>query len=253
MEIVKVDKSNLENHPGVICFINKKNPAHPIKKEWLQKRFSEGFQIKLIYSSDPKELVGFIEYVPGEFAWRAVSAKEYMFIHCIWIYPNKNKNRGFGSHLIEECINEAKKNNFNGVATVTGKNAFMAGSSLFLKNGFKKISDDGKGNDLLALNFKNSNPPVINDWKSKLQTFNGLQIVYSKQCPWVARMVEEIQNTPELEKTGLQISELKTPEEAQNAPSMYATFNLIYNGKLLADRYISMTRFKNILKKEKLI
>lgn len=253
MEIVTVDKSNLENHPGVICFINKKNPAHPIKKEWLKKRFSDGYQIKLLYSSDPKKLVGFIEYVPGEFAWRAVSAKEYMFIQCIWIYPNKNKNQGFGSRLIEECINEAKNNHFKGVAAVTSKNAFMANSSLFLKNSFRKISDDGKGNDLLALNFKNAKPPTIKDWKSKLQAFNGLHIVYTKQCPWVARMVEEIKDSKQVKNLGLQVSELKTPEEAQNAPSMYATFNLIYNGKLLADRYISNTRFNNILKKEKLI
>lgn len=34
------------------------------------------------------------------------------------------------------------------------------------------------------------------------------------------------------------------------APSIYATFNLINNGKLLADHYISLTRFNNIIKKE---
>jgi len=48
----------------------------------------------------------------------------------------------------------------------------------------------------------------------------------------------------------LHVTELKTAEEAQNAPSLYATFNLVYNGTLLADHYISNTRFKNILKKE---
>ena len=46
------------------------------------------------------------------------------------------------------------------------------------------------------------------------------------------------------------IIELKTAEEAQNAPSVYAAFNLIHKGRLLADRYISTTRFKNILNKE---
>jgi hypothetical protein len=51
----------------------------------------------------------------------------------------------------------------------------------------------------------------------------------------------------------MQITELKTPADAQNAPSLYSVFNLINNGKLLADRYISLTRFNNILKKEKII
>ena len=51
----------------------------------------------------------------------------------------------------------------------------------------------------------------------------------------------------------LNIVELTSPKEAQNAPSIYATFNLIYDGKLLADHYISARRFTNIIKKEKII
>lgn len=253
MEIVTINKTNLEEHPGVVCFFNKKNPAFPIKKEWLKKRFAEGFQIKLLYSKDRKKLVGFIEYVPGEFAWRAISAIEYLFIHCIWIYPNNNKNQGFGSLLIEECIRDAKLNGFKGVAVVTSKKAFMAESGLFIKNGFSKISNDEKENELLALNFNGAEMPTVNDWKSKLVTFQGLHIVYTKQCPWVARMVEEIKETDKVKNLGLKITELKTSKEAQNAPSLYASFNLIHNGKLLSDRYISTTRFNNILKKEKLI
>ncbi|MCP4751421.1 MAG: hypothetical protein GY866_11040 [Proteobacteria bacterium] len=42
----------------------------------------------------------------------------------------------------------------------------------------------------------------------------------------------------------------KNAEDAQKAPSLYGVFNLIYKGKLLADRNISITRFKNIVKKE---
>ncbi|MFC2163543.1 YoaP domain-containing protein [Acidobacteriota bacterium] len=43
---------------------------------------------------------------------------------------------------------------------------------------------------------------------------------------------------------------LKTAEQAQSAPSIYGVFNLIYDGTLLADHYISKTRFKNIIKKK---
>jgi hypothetical protein len=38
--------------------------------------------------------------------------------------------------------------------------------------------------------------------------------------------------------------------EAQNGPSGFGTFSLLYNGKLLADHYISKTRFISIVKKE---
>lgn len=253
MEIVTIDEINLAQHPGAICFINPKNPSYPLKIEWIKQRFSEGLRIKLLYTENKKKVAGFIEYVPGEFVWRAVSAAGYMFIHCVWIYPNENKNKGLGTRLIEECFEDARQNNCNGVAVVTSKNAFMANNSLFLKNGFREIANDGAGNELLAFSIKNSTLPVINDWKTQLATFQGLHIVYSKQCPWVARMVEEIKELELSEKLGIQITELKTPADAQNAPSLYSIFNLINNGKLLSDRYISITRFNNILKKEKLI
>jgi hypothetical protein len=48
----------------------------------------------------------------------------------------------------------------------------------------------------------------------------------------------------------LHVTELKTAHDAQNAPSLYTVFNLVYNGKLLVDHYVSTTRFQNIIKKE---
>ena len=86
-----------------------------------------------------------------------------MFIHCLWIYPNENKNKGYGTQLIGACIEDARQNNCNGVAVVTGKNAFMANSSLFLKNGFREIANDGTGNELLVFSFNNQTLPAIND------------------------------------------------------------------------------------------
>lgn len=253
MEIVSINEENLVQHPGVICFINPKNLTFPLKIEWIKQRFLEGLRIKLLYTDERKKVAGYIEYVPGEYAWRAVSAAGYMFIHCLWIYPNENKNKGLGTQLIEECIADARQNNINGVAVITSKNAFMANSSLFVKNGFREVANDGAGNELLVFTLKEGLLPAIRDWKMQLATYQGLHIVYSKQCPWVARMVEEIKESDLAKKLVMQITELKTPADAQNAPSLYSVFNLINNGKLLADRYISITRFNNILKKEKLI
>ena len=48
----------------------------------------------------------------------------------------------------------------------------------------------------------------------------------------------------------LKVTELENAEQAQNAPSIYATFNLVSDGKLLADHYISSTRFLNVINKE---
>lgn len=51
-------------------------------------------------------------------------------------------------------------------------------------------------------------------------------------------------------KIKISIKELKTAREAQAAPSIYAIFNLINNGKLLAKHCSPLIRFKNIINEE---
>ena len=97
---------------------------------------------------------------------------------------------------------------------------------------------------------KKAQLPKFTDWQSELKKYKGLHIVYSKQCPWVARSIEELLATLQEKKLHVEVTELTTAEQAQKAPSIYGVFNLIYDGKLIADRYISTTRFLNIIKKE---
>lgn len=75
-------------------------------------------------------------------------------------------------------------------------------------------------------------------------------MVYSRQCPWVARFMEEVKPVLSGYKLEPEIIEFTTAGEAQRAPSLYGVFSLINDGRLLADRNISVTRFRNILKKE---
>lgn len=252
-KIVEVNNENLDQYPEVICFINPKHPLFTLKLGWLGEQFAEGLRIKLLYAEGQKRAAGFIEFIPGEFAWRAVSAEDFMFIHCLYVYPNVNKGHGFGSMLLQECEREAREANKKGMAAITSGKAFMAESPLFLKNGFVPVANDGQGNELLVKQFNGSSMPKLNDWQSQLSTYQGVHIIYTKQCPWVARLIEEIRTAGIADKLNIKIKELTTAAEAQQAPSLYATFNLIIDGRLLADRYISFTRFKNILTKEKLI
>ena len=247
--LIEVNKDNISDHPAR-CILKSDNIGYKTKLDWLKKRFSEGLIIKQLYDEKNK-LIGFIEYIPGEFAWRAVDAKGYMFIHCIWIYPNSNKKKGYGSLLINECIKDAEKNNMLGVAVVTSEGSFMAGKNIFLKNGFKSISSAKPSYDLLVKTLKNgSNTPKFKDWEKQLEKYNGLNIVYSDQCPWVSRSMFELPNIAKKKGLDLNIVKLKNAEDAQNAPSVYSCFNIIYNGNLLADHYISARRFENILNKE---
>jgi len=253
INITIINERNIADHPGVICFINPRHPSYPLKIDWLKDRFSEGLQIKLLFVEGQKKAAGYIEYVSGKFAWRAVSAGDYMFIHCLYVYPNSNKNQGYGTLLIEECLADARKQSLAGAAVMVSKNAFMANEDIFLKSGFIRADSDGKGNLLLAKQFNESLLPSFNRPANLDEKYKGLYILYSRQCPWVARLLEEINESGIAERLNIQVREIKTAAEAQQAPSFYGVFNFLLDGKLLADRYISLTRFKNILKQEKLL
>lgn len=243
--IININLENIKEYPPT-CFLNPNNEGYKIKLEWLKKRFSEGLKIKVLYDEKDKKIHGFIEYIPGENAWRAVDSNDYLFINCIWINPNSYKNKGYASDLIEESKKDAKRK--QGVAVVTSDGPFMATKDIFLKNGFKIIEEDGK-HQLLVKQIKKGSLPKFKDYKKQLERYKGWHIVYSNQCPWVARFISELDKKIK-DELKLKITELKTAKQAQDAPSIYSVFNFIHDGKLLADHYISNTRFNNIIKKE---
>ena len=245
--IVEATAGNLSEHPQVICFINPKHKYYHMKIDWLKEQFGKGLKIKLLYVRDTKRAVGFIEYVPGEYCWRAVNAEGHMFIHCLWTNGKKFQHQGIGTLLIEEVEKDAK--DMLGVAVITSDKSFMAEKEIFFKNGYSLVAESG-GEQLMVKQIRDGTPPSINDWKGELEKYQGLSIVYSKQCPWVARFIDEVKPILEENNVHPTIVEITSPDQAQRGPSLYGIFNLIYDGRLLADRYISTTRFLNIIRKE---
>ncbi len=245
--IVDVNEKNISRYPAA-CFMNPASEGYQTKLVWLNKRFSEGLKIKLLYFENDRKCHGFIEYIPGENAWRAVEAPGYLFIHCLWVSPNKVKNKGYGSLLLNECIKEAEKQGKHGVAVVASDSAFMAKKDLFLKNGFQAVETSGMFT-LLVKPLKKGPLPKFRDWEKQLGKYKGLNIVYSNQCPWVARFVKEINEIIQTKGLRIKITELRTARQAQDAPSIYGVFTLLQNGGILADHYISQRRFLNIMEK----
>lgn len=245
--IVDVTLENLNEYPQVVCFINAKHPLHYQKMEWIAEQIQNGLQIKLLYIEGEKNPLGFIEFTPGEACWRGISADGYTVITCLWINGKKFHNHGLGQVLLNE-VEKSARSTF-GVAVVTSDSSFMANKSLFMKNGYEEIARDGK-DQLLVKKFRDVENPRINDWRSKVEKVEPLTMFYTGQCPWVSRFIEECKDALKENNLKAAFVKLGTPREAQNGPSLNSSFALIYKGKLLADRNISVTRFKNILKKE---
>ena len=135
-EIVTVGAHNVDEH-GFFCYKSKpKSEGYRRKLGWLKQRFAEGMTIKMLY--DDGRSVGFIEYMPGEHAWRAVTAPGYTVIHCLWVV-GKAKGKGYGSRLLDACIEDAQKLRHRGVAMVKSSGGWLAGSKLFLKHRFELV------------------------------------------------------------------------------------------------------------------
>lgn len=210
-------------------------------------------RIKILHS-DEDGTQGMIEYIPGECCWRPVSAKGYMFIHCIFVgFKQAYKGTGYGSLLLDECIKDAKNEKMHGVAAVTRKGSFMASKDIFIKKNFKVVDSVSPDFELVVKTF-NSNAPTPSfkgDLDNNLNPYRkGLSIIRADQCPYTVKNVKEIVEAAKKYKIKPKVINLKSHKEAQKSPCPFGTFCIIYDGKILAHHPISKNRFQNIMNKE---
>ena len=96
-------------------------------------------------------------------------------------------------------------------------------------------------------------PEFVQNRETNIEDYKGLHLIYANQCPYTIKSVDALKKVCSENGIDLNVVELNSAKDAQQTPSVYGVYNLIYNGKLLAEHYISETRFKNILEKEQLL
>ncbi|MEN8789222.1 MAG: GNAT family N-acetyltransferase [Flavobacteriaceae bacterium] len=248
LEIVPVTPENAEEET-FFCIKDRLKPGFTCKQSWFDKRYEEGLRLNIL-KGNAGEMLGFIEYVPASKAWRPVEAPNFMFIHCMYLASKKNRQKGFGSELIKACEKDAKSKKMNGVCVMTSKGAWITDRRIFEKNGYSEVEKKGRFELLTKKWNKEAPDPQLIDWTANLDQYQGWHLIYADQCPWHDKSVYAIKQIAEQNDLDLKITKINSSEEAINAPSGYGVFNLLHDGKLLEDHYISATRFKNILKKE---
>jgi len=249
--LIDMDAANFDKLP--CCGI--KSPAHPGRQEkrcWLQANAEFGLRAKTLLAPDG-DPAGYIEYLPGEYAWRGVDAAGYMFIHCLWVYSKRHHRKGWGRMMIDACLDDAKRTGMHGVAAMAREGPWLADRRLFLTSGFEPADTAPPDYQLLVRKFdrRAAGPAFKKDWDRKLAKLGkGLTMIRSRQCPHIAKFATEILATAQDEyHITPRVVELKSWRQAQDAPTPYAVFALIHNGRVLADHQISRTRFRNIMNK----
>ncbi len=246
--IVAVDEENFEQH-GLFCVGNKKHPGFAAKRDWLAKRFRDGLRFQMVYGDGSKPL-GFVEYIPAEQSWRVVeNADGFLMIHCLWVKSEKASMKGLAGELLQSVYREAEAGGKKGVAVVSSAGSWMAGSDVFLKNGFRET--DSKEPYTLLIKGQHDGPSFPENWQERLKNQQGLELLFTNQCPYIAKAVNELPPVAGRFGIKLALTEIEDAREGRSRmASPYGMVNLLYNGRLLADHAISATRFRNILQKD---
>ncbi|MFX1255880.1 MAG: GNAT family N-acetyltransferase [Promethearchaeota archaeon] len=238
-KVIDVNESNLDKY-GLFCHASKKkSPGYKNKEIWIKERFKEGLKLKLLLVKENGKFrsKGFIEYIPGEYAWRGIEAKGYMIIHCLWVKGLKGKYKGSGldSILLEQCLKDAE--NMYGVAVVTEKTTWLPLPQLFRKHGFEKVDTFPPSFNLYVKRFSDTDPfPKFNsDMEDRRKEyFSGFTVFYSYQCPETLRMVEQIERFAKQEAIPVQKILIENYKDAQNGIHPYGTSCYLLEGKVLS-------------------
>ena len=84
--IIDADPEFLAKY-GVCGYKNPKQDGYVKKLALLEEQYKIGFRTKVLFTREDK-LIGSIEYMPGEHAWRAIDAPGYLVIQCLFILMN---------------------------------------------------------------------------------------------------------------------------------------------------------------------
>lgn len=247
-EIISVDASNVDQL-GFFCYMSKpKTPGYRQKRAWLAARFAEGLKLQLIHEIGGR-YVGFIEYIPGEYAWRAVHAPGYLVIHCLWVV-GKGKGKGYGTQLLAACLDDARAQHKHGVVMVTSEGVWLAKKKLFLQQGFVEVGQAPPAFQLLVHRLDTAPDPTFpTDWEARQARYGaGLTIVRTPQCPYIESAMEEALQTAAALGLPARTVELQSAQEVQAAaPSAYGVFSLVLNGRLFSYHYLLRKDFEKRL------
>ena len=245
-EVVTVDASNVDEH-GFFCYKSKpKSSGYQWKLEWLRQRFTEGLRIKILWEG--VRSFGFIEYIPGEYAWRAVEAPGHLVVHCLWVV-GKGKGKGYGTLLLNECVDDARRMNKQGVVMLTSRGNWLANEKIFLKSGFECIDTAPPSFNLLVKRLQDGpSPSFPGDWGQRLAAYGSrTTVVYSDQCPYIPDAVS--QAVEAFGKRGIEttVVKLESAEAVRRkSPSPYGVFGIVWDGELFTYHYLGKKELRRL-------
>ncbi|MFW9931051.1 MAG: GNAT family N-acetyltransferase [Candidatus Thorarchaeota archaeon] len=251
-EVIDITPENEAQYDLFCKKSKKKEEGYQSKLGWFQERYNEGMRMKVLFVNERGKMTsrGFIEYIPGEYAWRVVHAPNFMVIHCLWVV-GQWKKKGFGRMLLEACVTDAKERGMDGVAMVTNDGNWLTGKKILLKNGFEMVDSAPMGFELVVKRFRDvPNPTFPTNWDERQKRCGkGLTVFYSSQCPYTPEAVEMSLEAAKEEGVKAKTVHLRTAKELQEkSPSAYGVFGIVFDGKLVNYQFMKKESLQKILR-----
>lgn len=237
MRLVDVRPDNVER-TGFFCKMSQpKSEGYRRKLAWLEARFGEGLRIKMLDLAEGGR--GFIEYIPGEYAWRPVEAAGYSFIHCLWVV-GKSKGQGHASRLLDACLDDARRDKRKGVAMLTSEGNWLLSRKFLARRGFEPVAEAPPSFTLMVHKFGRATPPALpSDWEARARRFGeGLTVVRTDQCPYLDDAVRTALGEAKRRGMRSRVVELESASEVRRrAPTPYGVFAILRDGELVTHHY----------------
>ena len=244
-QILQLTEKNIAEEHICCGFSDRKCSAgYENKKEWLQNEFENGYTFKKLNVRGKV----FIEYCPIEISWLPLEGRKYMVINCFWV-SGQFKGQGYGKLLLNECIEDAKKQKMNGIIAVSSdkKRPFMSDPKFLKMQGFNIIDEAPPFFKLWALKFnEKAEMPRIKDTARKgvSPDRKGISVYYSETCPFNDYYINEsLKKYSEKKSVPLKIHKIRSREDGHKLPVPWMICSIFYNGELVTlemkpDKYL---------------
>lgn len=234
----------------ICCAIGKgkHQKGEQIKRDWLAQEFEHG----LIFRKLNERGKIFIEIMPSEYALKPIVAPNFMVIHCLWV-SGKFKGHAHGKTLLNFAIDEAKKQNKDGICVLAGKGNYMTDSKFYKYFGFQKVDQTDNGIfELMSLAFnETATPPQIATpaKKSVLDGGQEITVFTTPQCPFVPTCLNDLKTVAAEMSLNVNVVNVKNHKEICETPSPFGTYGVFLNEKFVTHEMLNEKGYKKIFDK----
>ena len=239
-----------EEHLCCIIRTKKPHPGVEKKRQWLADRLKEGHVFRKL---DVKNCV-FIEYAPLEAAWVPIVGDNYMYIYCLWVSNTSCKGCGYGTELMNDCLEDARRQGKSGVCMLGAnkQKAWLSDQSFAKRFGFQTVDSTAYGYELLARSFDGTKPSFTQEANAGRIETKNLTVYYDFQCPIILQRIEKLKEYCQDKGITLSCIEVTSRREAKELPGVFNNWAVFYDGVFQTVNQLDGSAVERLLKSHNL-